>query len=247
VADNYIKGQLKQNNKESQMADVNQYNCLLNLVKKRRSIRQFKADPVPDEYITKIIEVARWAPSAFHTQPWEFVVIKNEHIKNKIVAALEQHGPPIKDPAKESLQRKSFKDAPVFILLLYDWRAKVGLPGRTSENNAQVANLFCSSLANAFLYMHLAATAMGLASQWYSATSRPEAERVIKEIIGIPEALTIYDMMVIGYESNPPDLKIVRDTDEIVHYDNCGVHDFRTDEEVISYAQKTKTWCISQH
>jgi nitroreductase len=229
------------------MADVNQYDFLLDLVKKRRTVRQFKSDPVPDEYITRIIEVARWAPSGFHTQPWEFVVIRDQNIKNKIVGTLEQHGPPIKDPSKASHRRKSFKDAPVFILLLCDWRAKVGLPGRTPENNAQVANLYCSSLANAFLYMHLAATALGLASQWYTATSRPEAERAIREIIGIPDALTIYDMMVVGYAAVPPSPKIVRDLGEMVHYDNCGVKDFRTDEEVISYAEKTKAWCISQH
>jgi 5,6-dimethylbenzimidazole synthase len=229
------------------MNNVNQYDCLLDLVKNRRSIRQFRSDPVPNEYITKIIEVARWAPSAFHTQPWEFVVIKNQDIKNKIVAALEQYGPPIKDPLKESLPRKSFKDAPVFILLLCDWRASIGLPGRAPENQAEVANLYCSSLASAFLYMHLAAAALGLASQWYTAASRQEAERAIKEIIGIPEALTIYDMMVVGYAANPPGPKIVRDIEEIVHYDNCGEQDFRTDEEVADYAGKTKAWCISQH
>jgi 5,6-dimethylbenzimidazole synthase len=229
------------------MDNINKYDCLLDLVKKRRTIRQFKSDPVPDEYITKIIEVARWAPSAFHTQPWEFVVVKNPDIKNKVVAALEQHGPPIKDPTKESLPRKSFKDAPVFILLLCDWRASVGLPGRAPGNKAQVANLYCSSLANAFLYLHLAAAALGLASQWYTATSRPEAERALKEIIGIPEALTIYDMMVVGYAANTPDPKIVREIDEITHYDNCGEQDFRTDDEVTAYAEKTKAWCISQH
>lgn len=229
------------------MDDKTEYDCLLNLVKKRRTIRQFLSNPVPDEYITKIIETARWAPSAFHTQPWEFVVVKNEEIKNKIVAVLEQFGPPIKDPAKESLQRKSFKDAPVFIFLLCDWRAKVGLPGQTSENNARVTNLFNSSMANAFLYMHLAAAALGLASQWYTATSHHGVERAIKEIIGIPEALTIYDMMVVGHEANPPNSKIVRDIDEIVHYNDCGLQDFRTDEEVIAYAKKTKAWCMSAH
>jgi 5,6-dimethylbenzimidazole synthase len=229
------------------MNTVNQYDCLLQLVKKRRTIRQFKPDPVPDEYITKIIEVARWAPSAFHTQPWEFVVIKDRDVKNRIIAALEQYGPPIKDPLKKDLPRKSFKDAPVFILLLCDWRASIGLPGRASENKAQVANLYASSLANAFLYMHLAATALGLASQWYTASSRPEVERAIKEIIGIPEVLTIYDMMVVGYAAGPPGPKIVRDVNEITHYDNCGERDFRTDEEVADYAEKTKAWCMSQH
>jgi nitroreductase len=201
---------------------------------------------VPNEYITKIIEVARWAPSGFHTQPWEFVVIKNPVIKNKIVAALEQYGPPIKDPAKKSLKRKSYKDAPVFILALCDWRAKVGLPG-APKNNEQAAGLYSSSLANAFLLMHLAAASLGLASQWYTATSRPEAEQAIKEIIGIPKDLTIYDMMVLGYEAAPPNPKFVRDIGEMMHFDNCGMQDFRTDEQVIAYAQKTKAWCLSEH
>jgi nitroreductase len=229
------------------MVNLSQYDCLLELVKKRRTIRQFKSDPVPDEYITRIIDVARWAPSAFHTQPWEFVVIKNAQVKAKIVAALEKHAPPIKDPAKKSLQRKSFKDAPVFILALCDWRAKVGLPDGAAEDSAWVDKLYWSSLANTFLYMNLAATALGLASQWYTATSRPEAEQELKEIIGIPKEITIYDMMVLGYEASPPNPKSVRGIDHITHFDNCGVQDFRTDEEVIAYAQKTKAWCLSEH
>jgi 5,6-dimethylbenzimidazole synthase len=102
-------------------------------------------------------------------------------------------------------------------------------------------------MANAFLLMHLAAASLGLASQWYTATSRPEAGKAIREIIGIPEDLTIYDMMVLGYEAAPPGPKIIRDTDEMIHYDNCGVKDFRTDEEVEAYAQKTKAWCLSEH
>jgi hypothetical protein len=88
---------------------------------------------------------------------------------------------------------------------------------------------------------------LGLASQWYTSTSQAETETAIKEIIGIPESLTIYDMMVIRYEANPSNTKIVRDSAEIVHYDNCGVQDFRTDEEVKEYVQITKDWCISGH
>ena len=229
------------------MLDDNPYDFLLDLVKRRRTTREFKPDPVPDEYITRIIEAARWAPSAFHTQPWEFVVIKDAEIKNQIVAALERKAPPIRDPAKKDIPRRSFKDAPVFILALCDWRARVGLPGQASEDQARVASLYNSSLANAFLYMHLAATALSLASQWYTATSHKEAETAIREIIGIPESLTIYDMMVIGYGANPPNEKIVRNLDEMIHYDHCGVQDFRTDEEVTAYAQITKAWCMSGH
>lgn len=222
------------------------YDCLLDLVTKRRSVRQFKSDPVPDEYITKIIEVARWAPSGFHTQPWEFVVVRDPEVKAKVVAALDEHGPSIKDPAKKDVERSSFRDAPVFIIALCDWRAKVGLPFNP-RTNEEAAPLYQSSLANAFMYMQLAAVSLGLGCQWYTSTSRPGAERAIKEIIGIPEALTIYDMMVVGYQAAAPGPKIVREVAEMTHYDACGVQDFRTDEEVEAYARVTKAWCMGEH
>ena len=46
------------------------YDSFLALVKKRRSTRRFKPDPVPEDDINKIIEAARWAPSGFNLQPW---------------------------------------------------------------------------------------------------------------------------------------------------------------------------------
>ena len=61
------------------------YDSLLDLVKVRRSIRRFKPDPIPDGHIDKIIEVARWAPSGFNQQPWEFVVIKDKKLKDAVV------------------------------------------------------------------------------------------------------------------------------------------------------------------
>ncbi len=228
------------------MKESETYDYLLGLVKKRRTIRQFKPDPVLDGYVEKIIEVARWAPSGFHTQPWEFVVVKKKEVKDAIVAALEQYAPPITNPARIPT-RRSFRDAPVFILLLAEWRAKVGLPGHPEEKNARVTALYNSSLASAFLYMHLAAASLGLASQWYTAASSPDAERTIKAIVGIPEPLAIYDMMVLGYAASTPNPKEVRALDEIIHYDNCGPQDFRTDEEVIADAEKTWAWCMTQH
>jgi nitroreductase len=229
------------------MENTPKYDYLLELVKNRRTIRQFKSDPVPDEYITKIIEVARWAPSGFHTQPWEFVVIKDPAVKNRVAEALTDKAPPIQDPAKQKIQRKSFRDAPVFILALCDWRARAGLPVSAPEITPHVINLYTSSMANVFLYMHLAANALGLASQWYTATSRPGAEEAIREIIGFPKELTIYDMLVLGYPAVLPGPKIVRDTHAMLHFDACGVQDFRTAEQVAEYAALTRAWCLSEH
>ena len=61
------------------------------------------------------------------------------------------------------------------------------------------------------------------------------------------EPVKIYDMMVLGYADGPPVPKEVRSLEEMIHYDDCGVEDFRTDEEVTAQAEKTHAWCLSAH
>jgi nitroreductase len=226
------------------MADFHDYDTLLKVAQARRSTRQFKPDPVPAGYVEKILEVARWAPSGFHTQPWEFIVVSDAKVKAAIVAVLDKKAPPI---TKDGTPRPSFRDAPVFIVVLQDWRAKTGLPGHPAEVNPRVASIYCSGLASAFVMMHLAAASLGLASQWYSAASGAEAEKSIREIIGFPEDLTIYDMMVLGYPAEPLQPKIVRPLEEVVHYNACGAGSFRNDEQVAAYAAQTYDWCLNGH
>lgn len=225
------------------------YDTLLELAKKRRSVRRFKPDPIPDDYIEKIIEVARWAPSGFHTQPWEFVVVKNKDLKDKVADAIRGPVSPEQTAPKSGVNlasgRTYFRNAPVFIILLGDWRAKVGLPFPAEGNEKRVDSFFTSSLAGAFLYMHLAAVSLGLTSGWVSASSSPGTEHKIKELLHIPEALTIYDMIAIGYGDRDPVPKVLRSRDDVIHYDDTGR--YRTDAEVIADAEKTKAWCISAH
>jgi hypothetical protein len=123
----------------------------------------------------------------------------------------------------------------------------VGLPGHPTEKNTVVTSIYNSSLASTFLYLHLAAASLGLASQWYSAASRPEPEREIRRIIGFPDSISIYDMMVLGYPAAPPNPKELRSLAEMIHYDDCGPQDFRTDEQVLADAKKTWDWCMSEH
>jgi nitroreductase len=59
------------------------YEPLLSLIKKRRSIRKYKPEPVPLETVMKVLEAARWAPSGDNSQPWEFVVVRDKDKKNR--------------------------------------------------------------------------------------------------------------------------------------------------------------------
>jgi len=233
------------------------YDSLLELVKNRRSIRRFKSDLIPDEYINKIIEVARWAPSGFNQQPWEFVVVKKSELKNKIVEFCRESrifGPRM-EATREPWQGTSkimlyqgepdFSIAPVFILLFGDNRTREGLPMGLRYDIYRQQIIFTSGLASAFLYMHLAATSLGLASQWVSAVGSAYPQCMIKDLLGIRKEMEIYDMMALGYPALKPKSKLLRDKQKMVHYDNCGVEDFRTDEEVRDFIRKARRWNIA--
>jgi nitroreductase len=235
------------------------YDGFLDLVKKRRTIRRFRADPVPDDYIGKIIEAARWAPAGYNSQPWEFVVVRDKKLKSRVVQIVGMYRELSSgmEAAREPWQRLTvhpwqdtemdYRNAPVFILLFGDTRTQAGLPMiiRFDENLRR--SIFTSSLADAFLYMHLAATTLGLASQWVSATAMPYAHCLIKELLGIPPALEIYDMMAVGYPAYQPRPKLMRDRGKMVHHDYCGENEFRTDEEVRDFIKRTRAWVDANH
>jgi len=51
-------------------------------IRKRKSIRGYKPDPIPREILREILEIASLAPSAMNTQPWEFIVLSGEVLEN---------------------------------------------------------------------------------------------------------------------------------------------------------------------
>ena len=186
------------------------YESLLELVKNRRSIRRFKPGSVPDEYVDKIIEVARWAPSGANSQPWEFIVIEKKELKDKIVDLFMENQaiavkmeltrePRLRHPYHEKplVHTPAFAVAPVFILVCGDVRSKESYP---VSNTLQIgeANLI-SSLANAFLYISLAVASLGLTGQWITSVALPFMQCQLKQLLKIPEEFIVYDMMAIGY------------------------------------------------
>lgn len=69
---------------------------LIEAIRARKSVRDFKPDPVPQKVLREILEVAIRAPSAMNTQPWEFAVIAGDalkRIKEDNVAMLKSGAP----------------------------------------------------------------------------------------------------------------------------------------------------------
>ena len=229
------------------------YDELIELLKNRRSTRRYKPDPIPDDAIDKIIEAARWAPSGFNQQPWEFVVVKDPKLREGIVEICTEIRKLSSkmEVARESWQGKmqtsppsdtggNYSVAPVYILLLGDTRTQKGLPMVRRYDETQGRLAFISGLASAFLYMHLAATTLGLGSQWVSASSTAYGNCMIKNLLGIPEEMIIYDMMVVGYPAASPKSRPMREKNEMIHFDKCGPYAFRSNEAVNDFILKTR-------
>lgn len=57
------------------------------LVRRRRSVRHFKADALPDGLVERLVATAQWAPSGYNIQPAHFVVVTEEAVKRALCAA----------------------------------------------------------------------------------------------------------------------------------------------------------------
>ena len=69
---------------------ITQSNELMREMLNRRSIRDFSSEEIPEMVIKNVLKTAMTAPSGANKQPWKFVVVKDENIKQKIRIAAEK-------------------------------------------------------------------------------------------------------------------------------------------------------------
>jgi len=146
----------------------------------RRSIRQYTAQPVPDELITELLKAAMSAPSSGNRQSWQFVVINERQILDEI---------PRFHPYSKML-----KEAPVAILVCGDERLAARKGGWVQDCSAATENIL------------IAAHAKGLGAVWLGVY--PVEERVVglRQLLGLPEHIFPLALISIGYpaETKPP-------------------------------------------
>lgn len=59
-------------------------------IKRRRTVREFKPDAVPEEVVYKILQAGRWSPSSSNSQPWHFVVVQNRETLQRLAEIATQ-------------------------------------------------------------------------------------------------------------------------------------------------------------
>jgi nitroreductase len=105
-----------------------EFGKLLQLMKKRRSIRKYSKDPIPLEKIYQILEAGRYAPSGANLQPWVYIIVIDNELKEKIRKEAEKIERNFHEKASDLLRRwlkehkitpeKSFlTEAPVLVVV----------------------------------------------------------------------------------------------------------------------------------
>ncbi len=209
---------------------------LRELAMERRSIRGYDENrDVPQSAIEKILECARWAPSGGNGQPWEFVVVRDKETRHKIADIYLKQLEPKREMdlavrGQAKMTGDGFRHAPVHVVVLGDPRVREAYPIRTKLEKSE--SHFITGLANATLLIHLAATSLGLASQYVSDANSPYMETMLKVLLEIPEPLRIYHLVPIGYRKSDVIAPPRRELDEIVHYDKYDMEKYRRDERI---------------
>lgn len=219
------------------------------VVKKRRSVRNFKPDPLPEGAIEQILDAARWAMSGANGQPWEFVVVTNQKTKQKMVdiyieysrkriAVIEQTR---KMEYRHNMFRKFYlnppgwKNAPAIIAVCGDLRTYQATVLATHFFNGEGGpqGTYLKNMGNATQLICLAAAALGLGTQWVSVNLGWEPH--IKALLDVPNDLTIHTLIPIGYPAYSPPPPYRRDLKDILHYEKYDKSKYRTDEDIVAF------------
>ena len=157
----------------------------------RRSVRNFKPDPVPDNDVHDLLKAGMQAPSAKNEQPWHFIVINDPDLLHAI---------PEFHPFSKMLQT-----APMAILVCSDRKLETKRASWLQDCSAATENIL------------LAAHAKGLGAVWLGIF--PDSERVLgmQALLNMPKDIRPVSLVAVGYSDSRPE-PVDRYKQERVHY-----------------------------
>jgi len=174
----------------------------------RRSVRQYKETPVPDEVLNRVLEAARRAPSWANTQCTRYVIVKDPQTKALLADCLNKG-----NPATEAIRK-----APVVIVAC----AELGKSGYYKGSAAtDRGDWFMFDVGIAMQNLVLAAQAMGLGTVHVGLI--PDSTRV-DAVIGLPDGVVSVEMTPLGYPSAESKSPPRKELSEIVYYEKYGRH-----------------------
>lgn len=178
---------------------------MLNEIMSRRSIRKYKPDqPVTETQLMEILESGRIAPSGSNTQPWHFIVVQSDEMRQKI--------------ADTSHNQQWMMSAPVFIACIADARSRIPseIPLHLDETSPEPeVKQIIRDTTIAVEHLVLSAEHLGLATCWVAWYTQEE----IRPVLNVPEDKYVVGILTIGYADEAPKPRPRKTMAEILHYE----------------------------
>ena len=175
--------------------------ALYKVIYSRRDVRgQFLPDPVPDEVISRLLDAAHHAPSVGFMQPWDFIVVKEPEVRQKVKDGFELAQAEAaamfggtKQDAYRTLKLEGIMESPLGICVTCD-RSRTGevVIGRTANPEMDLYSSVC-----AVQNLWLAARAENLGVGWVSIIHHDH----IRRALGIPDHIVPIAYLCVGYVS----------------------------------------------
>jgi len=217
------------------------YEALMEVVRSRMTVRAF--DPgraVPRAHFEMILEAARHGPSGANAQPWHFIVIEQQTLKDRIMEyfraeQVRRARLKMKFPTPDY---RGLATAPGMIVVASDFRWVRAFPvlndgselDRMYKENAE--RILLQSVAAATMSAHLAAAALGYNVWWVTAIGQQEAQEAMKPLLGIPEELSVLDIMCFGAPAKAPYKRWKKDLGEIVNWNRFDPAHYMSGEQI---------------
>lgn len=200
---------------------------ILDVIKSRRSVREYLPWQVSNEVLPIVLEAARWAPSAHNAQPWRFVTIRDAALKRRLAEAManrwdkdmsKDNVPPEEREklVKNSIER--FTRAPIVIVACLTMEDMDKYPDKKRQRIEYV--MAVQSFAAAIENMLLAAHAEGLSSCWFCAPLF--CQDTVRKILNIPSHVEPQALITIGYSIDKPNPPPRKPLEKIVHQEYWG-------------------------
>ncbi len=225
------------------------YDTLLEVCRGRMTTRAFRPDTkIPREHFEMILEAARHAPSGANAQPWHFVVVTAPDTKKAIADyfVAEQRRRAKLKMKFPTPNYRGLESAPGFIVVVADFRFMRAFPvlldgsdlDRQYQENAE--QILLQSVAAATMSAHLAAAALGYQVWWVTAIGQEEAQRSLKPLLGIPDDLSVIDIMLFGTPLKPPYKRWKKPLDRIVSWDRFDMKNYMSVEDIEAWVKEER-------
>ena len=147
---------------------------VMDAIRRRRSVREYRRDPIPAAVLERVTDALRLAPSACNYQPWRFLLVTDPRLRGEVAQAC--HG------------QLWMANAPVTVVAC-------ALPAAAYKRMGETWNSADVDVTIALTQLTLAAVDAGLGTCWIGSFD----EKAVKRLLHVPEHAKIVAMTPLGY------------------------------------------------